>query len=149
MSSVINVELLSCRTYTEEKYNRILMELLYRVHFDDGSIKRYYFPKVGTPFKKDSMPIITVDNWVDPNYGTRIFFEGLLSDVPLFPIGNFKTDRLFDVKGREIKLNNYSESCYLELTDKEADSVEMTIEEVEEKLGIKVKIVSRCGECNE
>ena len=149
MSEVKKIELLKCRAYLEEKYDRILMELLYRVHFDDGSVKRYYFPKVGTPFKKDSMPIVTVDKWADPNYGTRIFFEGLLSDVPLFPIGNSKTDRLFDGKGREIKLNNYSESCYLELTDKEADPVEMTIEEIEEKLGIKVKVVSKRGGCNE
>lgn len=137
------VELLKCRAYLEEKYDRILMELLYRVCFDDGSVKRYYFPKVGTPFRKNSGPIISTETHTDPNYGTRTFFKGLLADVPVFPIGNSKFDRLLDKNGKEIKLSNYSESCYLELTDKEADPVEMTIEEVEKKLGKKIKIVSK------
>lgn len=140
------IELLRCRAYLEEKYNRVLMELLYRVCFDDGSVKRYYFPKVGSPFKKDSMPIVVTDKWADPNYGTRTFLDGLASEVPLFPIGNSKLDRVLYKNGKEVKLNNCSESCYLELTDKEADPVEMTIEEVEKRLGIKIKIVSKHGE---
>ena len=45
--------------------------------------------------------------------------------------------------GKEIRLSDYSKSCYLELTDREPDPVEMTIEEVEKKLGKKIKIVSK------
>ena len=36
-------------------------------------------------------------------------------------------------------MSDYSKSCYLELTDREPDPVEMTIEEVEKKLGKKIK----------
>ena len=143
MSIVKGVELLRCRTYTEEKYDRILMELLYRVYFDDGSVKRYYFPKVGTPFRKDIMPIFTKSSWIDPEFGTNVFLEGLQEEVPVFPIGNSNFDRIFDKTGKEIKLSNCSKSCYLELTDKEPDPVEMTIEEVEKRLGVKIKIVSK------
>ena len=146
---VNKVELLKCRAYLEEKYDRILMELLYRVHFDDGSVKRYYFPKVGSPFKKDSMPILTEGTWIDPVFGTNVFLEGLQEEVPLFPIGNSKFDKILDGEGKEIKLNNYPNSRYFEIPDKKPDSVEMTLEEVERRLGIKVKIVSKRGECNE
>lgn len=142
MTSVKNVELLRCRTYTEEKYDRILMELLYRVHFDDGLVKRYYFPKVGSPFKKDSMPILTEGTWIDPVFGTNVFLKGLQEEVPLFPIGNSKFDKLLDGEGKEIKLNNYPDSRYFEIPDKKPDSVEMTLEEVEKELGKKIKIVS-------
>ena len=149
MSNVKNVELLKCRTYTEEKYDWILMELLYRVCFDDGSVKRYYFPKVGTPFKKDSMPILTESAWIDPVFGTDVFLEGLQEKVPLFPIGNSRFDEILDGEGKEIKLNNYPNSRYFEIPDREPDPEEMTLEEVERRLGIKVKIVPKCGECNE
>ena len=124
------------------------MELLYRVHFDNGSVKRYYFPKVGTPFKKDSMPILTEGTWIDPVFGTHVFLKGLQEEVPLFPIGNSKFDKILDGEGKEIKLNNYPDSRYFEIPDK-PDSVAMTIEEIEEKLDIKVKFVSKRGECNE
>ena len=143
MSSVKNVELLRCRTYTEEKYDRILMELLYRVYFDDGSVKRYYFPKVGSPFRKDSAPVFTKSAWIDPEFGTNVFIAGSQEEFPVFPIGNSKFDRIFDKTGKEIRLSDYSKSCCLELTDKEPDPVEMTIEEVEKKLGKKIKIVSK------
>lgn len=143
MIGVKGVELLRCRAYTEEKYDRILMELLYRVYFDDGSVKRYYFPKVGSPFKKDSPPVFTKSAWIDPEFGTNVFIEGSQEEFPVFPIGNSKFDRIFDKTGKEIRLSNYSKSCYLELTDREPDSVEMTIEEVEKKLGKKIKIVSK------
>ena len=137
------VELLKCRAYLEEKYDRILMELLYRVHFDDGSVKRYYFPKVGSPFKKDSVPVFRKSTWIDPEFGTNVFIEGPQEEFPVFPIGNSKFDRIFDKTGKEIRLSDYSKSCYLELTDREPDPVEMTIEEVEKKLGTKIKIVSK------
>lgn len=143
MSSVKNVELLRCRTYTEEKHDRILVELLYRVYFDDGSVKRYYFPKVGSPFRKDSAPIFTKSTWIDPEFGTNVFIAGSKEEFPVFPIGNSKFDRICDKTGKEIRLSDYSKSCYLELTDKEPDPVEMTIEEVEKKLGKKIKIVSK------
>lgn len=143
MIGVKCVELLRCRAYTEEKYDRILIELLYRVYFDDGSVKRYYFPKVGSPFKKDSPPIFTKSTWIDPEHGTNVFIEGSREEFPVFQIGNSKFDRLLDKTGKEVKLSNYSKSCYLELTDKEPDPVEMTIEEVEKRLGKKIKIVSK------
>lgn len=143
MIGVKGVELLRCRAYTEEKYDRILMELLYRVYFDDGSVKRYYFPKVGSPFKKDSPPIFAKRTWIDPEHGTNVFIEGSQKEFPVFQIGNSKFDRLLDKTGKEVKLSNYSKSCYLELTDKEPDPVEMTIEEVEKRLGKKIKIVSK------
>lgn len=143
MSGVRSVELLRCRTYTEEKCDRILTELLYRVYFDDGSVKRYYFPKVGSPFRKDSVPVFTKSTWIDPEFGTNVFIEGSQEELPVFPIGNSKYDRIFDKTGKEIRLSNYSKSYYLELTDREPDPVEMTIEEVEKKLGKKIKIVSK------
>ena len=43
----------------------------------------------------------------------------------------------------EINLGAHSDECYLEIQDKEPDPVEMTIEEVEKKLGKKIKIVSK------
>lgn len=142
MIGVKCVELLKCRAYTEERYERILMELLYRVHFDDGSVKRYYLPKVGSPFKKDSMPLLKEGTWIDPVFGTNVFLEGLQEQVPLFPIGNSKFDKILDGEGKEIKLNNYPDSRYFEIPDKKPDLVEMTIEEVEKELGKKIKIVS-------
>ena len=137
------VELLKCRAYLEEKYDRILMELLYRVHFDDGSVKRYYFPKVGTPFRKSSVPIVSTKRSGYPYCGKTICLEGLFADVPLFPIGDSKFDRLLDGNGMEINLGAHSDECYLEIQDKEPDPVEMTIEEVEKRLGKKIKIVSK------
>ena len=143
MISVKGVELLRCRAYTEEKYDRILTELLYRVYFDHGSVKTYYFPKVGSPFKKDSPPIFTKSTWIDPERGTNVFIQGSQEEFPVFQIGNSKFDRLLDKTGKEVKLSDYSKSCYLELADKEPDPVEMTIEEVEKRLGKKIKIVSK------
>lgn len=143
------IELLKYRTYLDEEYERILIELLYRVHFDDGSVKRYYFPKVGTPFRKSSVPIVSTKRCEYPYCGKTICLEGLLDDVPLFPIGDSKFDRLLDGNGMEINLGAHSDECYLEIQDKEPDPAEMTLEEVERRLGKKVKIVSRHGECHE
>ena len=54
-------ELIKHRTYTTSKSDKLLLELVYRVWYTDGSIERIHIPKIELPFSIDHQPNIRCD----------------------------------------------------------------------------------------
>lgn len=156
MKKPVKVKLLKHRTYLEKGEENILMELVYKVYYSDGSIDRKHIPKLCLPFSVNAAPEIE-DYYgmpFDVIYGSPsqpcelltarevspVYYTEGCERFSLRPIGNTK----FDINGRDGKPIHFgpnSSVCYVVVQEKDADPVEMTVEEIEKKLGTKIKIV--------
>lgn len=115
-----------------EKYNRLYLKLVYEYE-DDHGIYELIIPKIDLEIRTDFLPTIGHDSYTGPmdilNYYVNSFYHtfSLLRD---------------DV---EVKKNGETLTCekaaYVINTLKEKRK-EMTIAEIEKKLGYKVKLVS-------
>lgn len=133
MKRIVEAELIKHRTYVEEKNQKnILLELTYRVKYQDGSIERIHLPKICLPFKVDFPPEVTRDEWINTTERTRAYVKGE-DEIELLPIGNTNFG-IKDVNGDPIE--EISGLCCVSVQEREADPVEMTLEEVEKKIRI-------------
>lgn len=127
-------ELIKHRTYTTSKSDKLLLELVYRIWYADGSIERFHIPKIELPLRIDCVPDICNDSSA---YSDEWYIP-TKEDLPILPIG----DMVYTVEGATGEVIDATDTTvYVSVREKEADPVEMTIEQIEKKLGMKIKIV--------
>lgn len=127
-------ELIKHRTYATSKSGNLLLELVYRIWYADGSIERFHIPKIELPLKIDCMPDICDESSA---YLNECYIP-TKEDLPILPIG----DMMYTVEGTNGEVIDAADTTlYVRVKEKEADPVEMTIEQIEKKLGMKIKIV--------
>ena len=125
-------ELIKHRTYVENGH--VLLELAYRIWYEDGSIAKLHIPKIELPLSSACPPNIITKSWA-------------FSDEAYIPA----TDKLLVLETKDIKyripgadgrLEGLSgTNKYFFVIEKEPDTVEMTVEEIEKALGKKIKII--------
>ena len=120
-------------------FNNWFMRLVYSYE-DEKGVHKVIFPKVDFPFPTLSIPVPSNEALSDRHYcgtGVKISYTPCMSISPL-PITKLQkdTDRL--AKARGIDTPNYAFDIVTEPAVHE-----MTIDEIEEKLGYKVKIVNK------
>ena len=120
-------------------FNNWFMHLVYSYE-DEKGVHKVIFPKVDFPFPTLSIPVPSNEPLSDRHYcgtGVKISYTPCMSISPL-PITKLQkdTDRL--AKARGIDTPNYAFDIVTEPAVHE-----MTINEIEEKLGYKVKIVNK------
>lgn len=120
-------------------FDNWFMRLVYSYE-DEKGVHKVIFPKVNFPFPTLSIPELCNDNfpnWDYCNTGVKISYNPNMFLVPL-PIVKLQkdTDRL--AKSRGIDTPEYAFDIVTEPAVHE-----MTLDEIEEKLGYKVKIVNR------
>ena len=120
-------------------FNNWFMHLVYSYE-DEKGVHKVIFPKVEFPFPTLSIPVPSNEPLSDRHYcgtGVKISYTPCMSISPL-PITKLQkdTDRL--AKARGIDTPNYAFDIVTEPAVHE-----MTINEIEEKLGYKVKIVNK------
>lgn len=121
------------------KCDNWFMRLVYSYE-DEKGVHKVIFPKVEFPFPTLSIPVPNNEALSDRNYygaGVKISYNPCMFISPL-PITKLQkdTDRL--AKSRGIDTPNYAFDIVTEPAVHE-----MTLDEIEEKLGYKVKIVSK------
>ena len=121
------------------KCDNWFMRLVYSYE-DEKGVHKVIFPKVEFPFPTLSIPVPSNEALSDRNYygtGVKISYTPCMFISPL-PITKLQkdTDRLAKSKG--IDTPNYAFDIVTEPAVHE-----MTLDEIEEKLGYKVKIVNK------
>lgn len=120
-------------------FNNWFMRLVYSYE-DEKGVHNVIFPKVEFPFPTLSIPVPSNEALSDRHYfgtGVKISYNPCMFISPL-PITKLRkeTDRL--AKARGIDTPNYAFDIVTEPAVHE-----MTLDEIEEKLGYKVKIVNK------
>ena len=120
-------------------FNNWFMRLVYSYE-DEKGVHKVIFPKVEFPFPAFSIPVPNNEALSDLHYsgtGVKISYNPCMFISPL-PITTLQkdTDRL--AKSRGIDTPNYTFDIVTEPAIHE-----MTLDEIEEKLGYKVKIVNK------
>ena len=94
---------------------------IYVQEFDDGSVRQTTIPRIQLPFPTDTMPVLSesYNMYKEPESSTITIGMGVI--LPILP--------------------NYKGKLWISEVIKSADPKEMTIEEIEAKLGHPVKIV--------
>ena len=121
------------------KFDNWFMRLVYSYE-DEKGVHKVIFPKVDFPFPTLSIPVPNNEALPDHHYfgtGVKISYDPCMFISPL-PITKLQkdTDRL--AKSRGIDTPNYAFDIVTEPAVHE-----MTLDEIEEKLGYKVKIVNK------
>ena len=121
------------------KCDNWFMRLVYSYE-DEKGVHKVIFPKVEFPFPTLSIPIQSNEDLSDRHYcGTGVKISSnpcmFISPLPIIKLQK-DTDRL--AKSRGIDTPNYAFDIVTEPAVHE-----MTLDEIEEKLGYKVKIVSK------
>ena len=107
------------------------MRLVYTFEKDDGCYESIY-PKVEFPFSIAKMPYAKSYGWNSPHMYIDVdlnYLDLIMTDVEITPIG--KTDP-----------ETFKNVAYIEVC-KESKVKEMTLEQIEKKLGYPVKIISK------
>lgn len=145
MTRDINIKssaLVKHRTYTDKSDKNagssLFLELVYRVWYMDGSIERVHIPKIELPFSINHPPAITNDIWRTLDEFNDIWYIETEEKIPIHPVGNMNY-RVADKNGKEYEVADTT--TIITIKEKEADPVEMTIEQIERELGKKIKIV--------
>ena len=135
-------ELIKHRTYTTSKSDKLLLELVYRIWYADGSIERFHIPKIELPLGMYHVPDICNESLP---YSKKSYIP-TKEDLPILPIG----DMVYTVEGVTGEVIDAVDSTlYVSVREKEADPVEMTIEQIEKELRKKIKIVGKgVDNCN-
>ena len=121
------------------EFDNWFMRLVYSYE-DEKGVHKVIFPKVDFPFPTLSIPVPSNEDLADLHYcgtGVKISYDPCMFISPL-PITKLQkdTDRL--AKSRGIDTPNYAFDIVTEPAVHE-----MTLDEIEEKLGYKVKIVNK------
>ena len=125
-----NVKLVDALAYTDEN-NNWYMGLRYRYEDESGIHERYY-PKVEFPFFCRKLP---PEEFSSDRFGLDELTISLFTNEVAVFRGNF----LYPVTGRMMH-----DVCIIDnLVKPAAPAHEMTIEEIEKKLGYKIKIVNK------
>ena len=122
-----------------DEFDNLFMRLVYSYE-DEKGVHKVIFPKVDFPFPTFSIPVPSNEALSDFHYcstGVNISYNPCMFISPL-PITKLQkaTDRL--AKARGIDTPNYAFDIVTEPAIHE-----MTLDEIEEKLGYKVKIVNK------
>ena len=122
-----------------DEFDTWFMRLVYSYE-DEKGVHNVIFPKVDFPFPTFSIPVPSNEDLPDCNYcGTRVKISYnpcmFISPLPITKLQK-DTDRL--AKSRGIDTPNYAFDIVTEPAVHE-----MTLDEIEEKLGYKVKIVNK------
>ena len=122
-----------------DEFDNLFMRLVYSYE-DEKGVHKVIFPKVEFPFPTLSIPVPSNEPLSDRHYcgtGVKISYTPCMFISPL-PITKLQkdTDRL--AKSRGIDTPNYAFDIVTEPAVHE-----MTLDEIEEKLGYKVKIVNK------
>ena len=122
-----------------DEFDNLFMRLVYSYE-DEKGVHNVIFPKVDFPFPTLSIPVPSNEALPYSNYcgtGVKINYNPCMFISPL-PITKLQkaTDRL--AKARGIDTPNYAFDIVTEPAVHE-----MTLDEIEEKLGYKVKIVNK------
>lgn len=122
-----------------DEFDNWFMRLVYSYE-DEKGVHNVIFPKVDFPFPTFSIPVPSNEDLPDRYYygtGVKISYTPCMFISPL-PITKLQkeTDRL--AKSRGIDTPNYAFDIVTEPAVHE-----MTLDEIEEKLGYKVKIVNK------
>ena len=122
-----------------DEFDNLFMRLVYSYE-DEKGVHKVIFPKVEFPFPTLSIPVPSNEALSDRHYcgtGVKISYTPCMFISPL-PITKLQkeTDRL--AKSRGIDTPNYAFDIVTEPAVHE-----MTLDEIEEKLGYKVKIVNK------
>lgn len=112
--------------------NMWYMELVYKIKYEDGSIRHRVFPKVMSPFMSTRVAICT-DFSISEN---GVHEMNLYDDHVLIYKGMVTAYR--DVDDNDINIDNV---LYADILVKKPDTREMTLAEIEKELGYPVKIV--------
>ena len=128
-----NVELKECELY--EDVGRRFLKLLYEYETDRG-IYQLIIPQVNLNIPTDHLPIIQRSDFMVSPWYTYAKFNGI--QLPIEPTSG-------EIIGKDGKPYKYENTTHL-INVIEEKQHEMTIEEIEEKLGYKVKIISVKGE---
>ena len=122
-----------------DEFDNLFMRLVYSYE-DEKGVHKVIFPKVEFPFPTLSIPVPSNEALSDRHYcgtGVKISYTPCMFISPL-PITKLQkeTDRL--AKSRGIDTQDYAFDIVTEPAVHE-----MTLDEIEEKLGYKVKIVNK------
>ena len=122
-----------------DEFDNLFMRLVYSYE-DEKGVHKVIFPKVDFPFPTFSIPVPSNEDLPDLHYcstGFNISYNPCMFISPL-PITKLQkaTDRLAQSRG--IDTPNYAFDIVTEPAVHE-----MTLDEIEEKLGYKVKIVNK------
>ena len=122
-----------------DEFDNWFMRLVYSYE-DEKGVHNVIFPKVDFPFPTFSIPVPSNEDLPDCNYcGTRVKISYnpcmFISPLPITKLQK-DTDRL--AKSRGIDTPSYAFDIVTEHAVHE-----MTLDEIEEKLGYKVKIVNK------
>ena len=121
------------------KFDSWFMRLVYSYE-DEKGVHKVIFPKVEFPFPTLSIPVPRNEALSDRHYygtGVKINYDPCMFISPL-PITKLQKDTDLLAKSRGVDTPNYAFDIVTEHAVHE-----MTLDEIEEKLGYKVKIVNK------
>lgn len=121
------------------KFDNWFIRLVYSYE-DEKGVHKVIFPKVDFPFPTLSIPVPRNEALSDRNYygtGVKISYNPCMFISPL-PITKLQKDTDLLAKSRGVDTPNYAFDIVTEPAVHE-----MTLDEIEEKLGYKVKIVNK------
>lgn len=125
-------ELVGHRTYVEDE--RVLLELAYRIWYEDGSIAKLHIPKIELPLSSSCPPDIITKSWT-------FYDETYIPSTDKLLVRETK-DIKYRIPGADGRLEELSDTNkYFFVIEKEPDPVEMTVEEIEKAIGKKIKII--------
>lgn len=122
-------ELTICNTVIDEKSGEVFLYLVYQYMDKVGNRRELTIPRIKLPFRTDQMPSIRVDEtFGPPSMREYSYYIRVLDDkLPVLPMKGFA--------------ESGDGPCIIERVIEYAVK-EMTQEEIEQKLGYKVKIVT-------
>lgn len=122
-------ELTICNTVIDEKSGEVFLYLVYQYMDKVGNRRELTIPRIKLPFRTDQMPSIRVDEtFGPPSMREYSYYIRVLDDkLPVLPMKGFA--------------ESGDGPCIIERVIEYAVK-EMTQEEIEQKLGYKVKIIT-------
>lgn len=130
-----DAKLTMCKPVIDEKSGEVFLYLIYRYVDKVGNRRQLTIPRIKLPFRTDQMPSIRVDEtFGPPSMREYSYYIRVLDDkLPVLPMKGFA--------------ESGDGPCIIERVIEYAVK-EMTQEEIEQKLGYKVKIVTDKEESN-
>lgn len=129
-----DAKLTMCKPVIDEKSGEVFLYLIYRYVDKVGNRRELTIPRVKLPLRSDQIPSIRIDEtFALPSMREYSYYIRLQDNqLPICPFEGFSTS---------VDMTEVKDPCIIERVIEYAVK-EMTQEEIEQKLGYKVKIVT-------
>lgn len=129
-----DAKLTICNTVIDEKSGEVFLYLVYQYMDKVGNRRELTIPRIKLPFRTDQTPSIRVDEtFGPPSMREYSYYIRVLDDkLPVLPMKGFSNS---------VDMTEVKDPCIIERVIEYAVK-EMTQEDIERKLGYKVKIVA-------